>query len=101
MCRRLLGGDVTVIGGGRAATKPIGAEPALACRAQPSPQAAETSSLLHREVADRRQSSPFAAFCSGVLFVSGRLGHDDQALEAEFPPRFLRGLESDLCCRPD
>jgi hypothetical protein len=40
---------------------------------------------------------PFAAFCSGVLYVPGRLGHGDKALEAEFPPRFLNGLESDLC----
>jgi hypothetical protein len=34
----VVGGDVTVIGGGQAAAKPIGAEPALPCRAQSSPQ---------------------------------------------------------------
>jgi hypothetical protein len=60
----------------------------------------------------------FAAYCAGVLFVPGRLTtgptgpydwrpgesqvvNNDPALEAEFPPRFLPGLESDLCWRPD
>jgi len=44
---------------------------------------------------------PFAAFCSGVLFVPGRLGHDDKALEAEIPPRLPNGLDIDLCWQPD
>jgi hypothetical protein len=52
-----------------------------------------------------------------VLFVPDRLavgptgpfdwmpdegqGNDDPGLEAEFPPRYLKGLEADLIWRPD